>query len=126
MFYATYDLVGITDILAFNTRAARDEWVKYLDAFSLAVNETPENCVFERKALDTPKELLFAETMMHKCELFTTKESYTYNPLLTVIDKHKPLIVKDVCLPDAVIYLSSCLDMIVDNRRISPITEYDT
>lgn len=110
MYYACFDLPGMpVDIFAFKSKADRDDWVNFLDDFSIGM-ETPEDCVFKRKALDTPEELLFAETRIQKCKKLKTKKIYKHGAFLTAIDKHRPLVVKDVCLPNAVLYLSSYLE----------------
>lgn len=67
-YLATYDLPGITDLLAFNTRAARDAWVNFLDDLSRATKTTADNCTFGRKAIDASEDILIAKSIIRHCK----------------------------------------------------------
>lgn len=52
MYYATFKGIKKGDIAEFNTKQERDNWVNFKDDFSVFVDNAPDNCVFERMALD--------------------------------------------------------------------------
>lgn len=66
-YFATYDLPGVTDLLAFNTRAARDEWVNFLDDLSRATKTNADNCTFGRKAIYAPEDIRLAQSIIRHC-----------------------------------------------------------
>lgn len=66
-YYATFDLPGISDIFAFNSKAARDEWVNFLDEFSRATKTTADNCTFGRLAIDAPEDIRLIKALITGC-----------------------------------------------------------
>lgn len=66
-YFATYDLPGVTDLLAFNTRAAREEWVNFLDDLSRATKTNADNCTFGRKAIDAPEDIRRVQSIIRHC-----------------------------------------------------------
>ena len=52
MYYATFKGIKKGDIAEFRTKQERDDWVNFKDDFSVFVDNAPDNCVFERMALE--------------------------------------------------------------------------
>ena len=70
-YFATYDLPGaVTDLLSFDSRAARDAWVNFSDEFSRETNTTSDNCTFGRKAIEffAPEDMRFVESIICRCD----------------------------------------------------------
>ena len=54
-YYATFKGINHSDIAEFDTKRDRDNWVNFKDPFSISVGNTPEDCIYERMALDDPR-----------------------------------------------------------------------
>lgn len=114
MYYACFDLPGITDIFAFDARVKRDAWVYFMDPYSVEVNETPTDCVFRRKAINTPEELLYAKQLINQCNEYISADKFDYlNGFLSAIDKRRPLVVFDNNA-GATVYLASAFVLMSD------------
>lgn len=71
-YFATYDLPGVTDLLAFNSREARDKWVNFLDDLSRETKTTADNCTFRRKAIDAPEDIRLVQSIIRNCRYTET------------------------------------------------------
>ena len=55
MFYATFKDVGDCDVAEFRTENERNDWVNFLDDFSLAFGSNKETAAFQRMTLSEPE-----------------------------------------------------------------------
>lgn len=73
MFYATFKGIGDTDIMAFETKQERDDWVNFQDTFSKALGENADNCTFGRKRISAERAEKRIGSMNHIMDYYNPK-----------------------------------------------------
>ena len=76
MYYATYKNVGESDIAVFKTRTDRDNWVNFKDPYSVALGVKPEDCTFERMAIEDSQVSSRIKNMVHMLDEFNPQQEW--------------------------------------------------